>query len=281
MGGCCSTAGERTLPKVQENPTLVAKLPEHVEHHHVEKPKHEEHHEHHEEHHEHHEEHHEHHEEHHEHHEEHHEEVQQQAPEKEVHHHPHTEGVSLDEILLYDDILVIAHTSNKHSLHSHGLKYETGSKKQQVTAFEGRDDNDNWTIKGKHDSSKKHKHTGEVKYYDVIRLKHKLSKKYLSIHAGHGAPVSTDCQEVCAAEKKHDEVNWVIEPVEDYGTDSWNPQHEIRLRNEATGLYLHISQYNFELGNGDSQGEIYAAPKDDSADKWYVESKTTIQHSSH
>lgn len=277
MGGCCSTAGEGTLPK-KENPKLVAKLPEHGDHHHhhEEKPKHEEQHEHHKEHHE---EHHEKHEEHHEEHHEHHEEHQQQAPVKEVHHHPHTEGVSLDEILLYDDILVIADTTNRHTLHSHGLKYETGSKKQQVTAFSGRDDNDNWVIKGRHESGKKHKHTGEVKYFDVIRLKHVGTKKYLSIHTGHAAPVSSDNQEVCVAKKKHDEVNWVIEPAEDYGSESWNPQHEIRLRHEATGLYLHVSGYNFDLGNGDSQGEVIAAGKNESSDKWYVESKTTIQHS--
>jgi dolichyl-phosphate-mannose--protein O-mannosyl transferase len=189
--------------------------------------------------------------------------------------------VSLDEILLYDDILVIAHTSNRNSLHSHHLDYQTGSGHQQVTAFGGRDDNDNWIIKGKHESGKKHKHTGEVKYNDVIRLKHAFSKKYLSIHTGHAAPVSTDYQEVCAAKKKHDEVNWVIEPAEEYGSESWNPQHEIRLRHEATGLYLHISPNNFDLGNGDSQGEIYAAEKSETSDRWFVESKTTIQHSKH
>lgn len=125
-------------------------------------------------------------------------------------------------------------------LHSHDVKYGTGSGQQSVTAVKSADDhNSYWQIKQKPNTSGRPAERGEkIKCGDVIRLFHLATKRNLHSHS-FLSPLSNN-QEVSAFGDNGDGDegdNWIVECDEPY----WRRDESIRLKHEATKKYLHVS----------------------------------------
>ena len=99
------------------------------------------------------------------------------------------------EDLAYGMQLKLQHKGTGRRLHSHDSRYPGGSKQQQVTGFDGDDDNDWWVIKAAHGAAEPAAGT-RVTDGDVIRLQHSQTGRNLHSH-GITSPV-TKQQEVSA-----------------------------------------------------------------------------------
>eukprot|EP00966_Prymnesium_polylepis_P237499 5492871-Prymnesium_polylepis.1 len=90
----------------------------------------------------------------------------------------------------YGARIKLQHSSTGCRLHSHGSRYPTGSKQQQVTCFAGEDDNDWWMVKPRHGTAFDDELRGRpVATGDVIRLEHWETRRNLHSHnvVGHVA----------------------------------------------------------------------------------------------
>jgi dolichyl-phosphate-mannose--protein O-mannosyl transferase len=126
-------------------------------------------------------------------------------------------------------------------LHSHDVKYGTGSGQQSVTAVKNADDhNSYWQIKQKPNESKPAERGDRIKCGDVIRLFHLSTKRYLHSHL-FVSPLSNN-QEVSAFGENGDLTNdendnWIVDCDETY----WRRDESVRFKHELTKKYLHIS----------------------------------------
>lgn len=127
-------------------------------------------------------------------------------------------------------------------LHSHDVKYGTGSGQQSVTATQRQEDvNSHWLIKG---SSKKHCPRGQpVRCGDIIRLQHVSTAK--NLHSHHfSAPLSNGNQEVSAygVDGEGDSGdNWMAMCDGDY----WERDEKIMLKHMDTEVYLSVSGHKY------------------------------------
>jgi dolichyl-phosphate-mannose--protein O-mannosyl transferase len=122
----------------------------------------------------------------------------------------------------------LAHHDSGFRLHSHAVKYGSGSGQQSVTAFpEGDDSNSYFKVLGPF--GKEDCRRGEpVACGATLRLFHVNTQKYLHSHAGHAAPLSGS-QEVSAYEKTDAGDNWKVECVRS-GDKTWARERPVRLR---------------------------------------------------
>jgi len=126
-------------------------------------------------------------------------------------------------------------------LHSHDVKYGSGSGQQSVTGSSSPDDhNSYWVIRGPHGESMPR---GDiVKCGDRIRLQHLSTKRNLHSHFFQ-SPI-THQQEVSAFGENGDGDtgdNWIAK----CSTKYWNRKNKLRFQHDDTGLYLHISSEKF------------------------------------
>lgn len=128
-------------------------------------------------------------------------------------------------------------------LHSHDIKYGSGSGQQSVTAVENQDTNSYWSILGE---KNKHCNRGEpIECGSTIRLQHVQTRKFLHSHL-FKSPLSSQ-QEVSAFGNDGDTDtgdHWMVYCRSRY----WQKNESIRLKHADTGMWLSLS------------GNIYGRP---------------------
>lgn len=148
-------------------------------------------------------------------------------------------------------------------LHSHEVKYGSGSGQQSVTAIEQTDDvNSHWVVKGK---GGKICNRGEpVACGTTIRLEHLATKK--NLHSHHfPSPLSSN-QEVSAfgdSGEGDTGDNWVVVCSSDY----WERGGTIRLKHGDTDMFMSMSGHSYGRPIS-GQKEICAISYSDSNCYW-------------
>lgn len=164
----------------------------------------------------------------------------------------------------------LLHTATTRVLHSHDLGYghSRGSGQQQVTAYDGVDDNDLWRIKPAHghgdvvDGS-------SVQHGDTIRLEHLPTRRNLHSHPGFVSPVTAQQEVTCFGDAGEGDAgdDWRVE-VEGGGT--WVTGTTARLIHVATGCALHSHYGQYDAVNTADQQEVTAFAGRDANDLWQL-----------
>src|SRR6266545_741422 len=102
-------------------------------------------------------------------------------------------------LIEYGGVMKLQHVLTHRILHSHAFNYghNGSSGQQQVTAFEGYDDNDLWRVKEPHGQPEDHKLGQPVAHADLIRLEHTSTNRNLHSHAGFPSPVTRQQEVTC------------------------------------------------------------------------------------
>uniref|UniRef100_A0A1B6FVD8 MIR domain-containing protein n=1 Tax=Cuerna arida TaxID=1464854 RepID=A0A1B6FVD8_9HEMI len=134
-------------------------------------------------------------------------------------------------------VLKLLNTDYKVRLHSHDVKYGTGSGQQSVTGTESQEDvNSHWVIKGE---TKKQCIRGEpVKCGSSIRLTHLATNK--NLHSHHFSSPLSGNQEVSAYGNEGEGDtgdHWVVL----CDGDAWERDEKIMLKHVDTDVYLSVS----------------------------------------
>ncbi|XP_052812874.1 stromal cell-derived factor 2-like [Mya arenaria] len=144
-------------------------------------------------------------------------------------------------------------------LHSHDVKYGSGSSQQSVTAVESSDDhNSYWQVKAK---------TGTqcirgqpIKCGQTIRLLHLQTRR--NLHSHHfQSPLSHNLEVSAFGEdgEGDDGDNWVIV----CSGKHWSRKDKVRIKNVVTEHYLHVSGDTFGRPiSGQREVSAYASPND-------------------
>lgn len=138
------------------------------------------------------------------------------------------------------DVVKLSHVWTGRSLHSHGLAYTHpgSSGQQQVTAFDGSDDNDLWRLAAPHGNAVAVGDGHALRHGDVLRLRHVETGRNLHSHRRFPSPL-TGQQEVTAFGR--DGVgdagdDWRVEVD---GGGRWRAGSRVRLVHVGTGVSLH------------------------------------------
>lgn len=138
-------------------------------------------------------------------------------------------------------VVKLMNTNHRARLHSHDVKYGSGSQQQSVTAVDNSDDhNSHWQIIGPYNS---HCSRGEpVKCGDSIRLLHVATGKYLHSHF-FSSPLSHNLEVSCFGEDGKGDTgdNWVVV----CNGDNWQRDETVRFRHKDTDAFLHITGDTF------------------------------------
>jgi dolichyl-phosphate-mannose--protein O-mannosyl transferase len=125
------------------------------------------------------------------------------------------------------------------TLHSHAFNYghPGSSGQQQVTAFEGADDNDWWRVKGPDGQSEDFQQGQPIANGDVVRLQHAATARNLHSHAGFPSPVTGQQEVTCFGENGIGDGNdnWRVET----GGGAWQGNRRIKLIHVPTDCALH------------------------------------------
>jgi hypothetical protein len=140
----------------------------------------------------------------------------------------------------YGQTIKVSHLWTGRTLHSHALSYghAGGSGQQQVTCFEGADDNDLWRVKGPHGTAADHRSGEVVSHGDVVRLEHVLTRCNLHSHPGLPSPVTRQ-QEVTgfgSGGEGDSNDDWRVEVD---GGGPWDARRRVRLIHQNTDHALH------------------------------------------
>jgi dolichyl-phosphate-mannose--protein O-mannosyl transferase len=164
--------------------------------------------------------------------------------------------------LNFGDRIKLKHIATGNVLHSHQLTYYGGSRQQQVTCYNFRDDNDWWEIQAPFGGY------GPVQYGATIILRHVTTGLYLHSHFGHQSP-ATQQQEVTCYGGRDQNDNWVLSSVHNQqGYVSGGAQ--ILLTHVQTNKRLHSHANKYNLGNGDEQQEVTCYEFRDRNDEWSI-----------
>eukprot|EP01016_Furgasonia_blochmanni_P054353 TRINITY_DN8946_c0_g1_i1.p1 TRINITY_DN8946_c0_g1~~TRINITY_DN8946_c0_g1_i1.p1 ORF type:complete len:287 (+),score=21.37 TRINITY_DN8946_c0_g1_i1:221-1081(+) len=156
-------------------------------------------------------------------------------------------------------MIKLMHSETKWFLHSHNIKYPSGSKRQEVTSWWFRDDNDWWLVKSPRGDN--------LQSGSVIVLTHVATNRNLSSSEGFKSP-TTQQQEVCCVDRSavgEEEDQWVLTVSE--GDGLWRVGSVITLTHMATGRKLHSHGHVYSKRN---QGEVTCFGGGDSNDNWQV-----------
>merc|ERR1712159_675569 len=132
-------------------------------------------------------------------------------------------------------VIKLQHVSSGFRLHSHEVKYGSGSGQQSVTAYStGDDHNSYWLVQGA-DNTECAQGT-PVKNGDVIRLMHVSTKRNLHSHAVM-SPLTHQKEVSCFGEEGEGDQgdNWVVEVR---GSSVWDRSKPVKLKHQVTGNYL-------------------------------------------
>ncbi|XP_055387009.1 stromal cell-derived factor 2 [Condylostylus longicornis] len=128
-----------------------------------------------------------------------------------------------------------------YRLHSHDVKYGSGSGQQSVTAVDLKEDvNSHWYVKSK---IKKTCERGEpIKCGDIIRLEHLTTKKNLHSHY-FSSPLAGEQEVSCYGDDGEGDTGDHWEVI--CSGDNWERVTPIQLRHTDTGAYLGITGRTF------------------------------------
>ncbi|GFO12570.1 stromal cell-derived factor 2-like 1 [Plakobranchus ocellatus] len=137
--------------------------------------------------------------------------------------------------------LKVTNTASGVRLHSHDVKYGSGSGQQSVTGVDSSDDhNSYWQVRGKTGSVCQRGHP--VKCGQTIRLTHVATMK--NLHTHHFQSPLSHNQEVSAFgdNGEGDEGdNWMIVCTDKY----WSRSQRVRIKHVTTDHYLHVTGDTF------------------------------------
>jgi len=145
------------------------------------------------------------------------------------------------DVVTCGSVLKLQNIKFSSRLHSHDVKYGSGSGQQSVTGVEGVDDhNSYWQVKGKHGTSCKR---GEhIKCGTTIRLMHVNTRRNLHSHV-YSSHLSNG-QEVSAYGENgfgdHGD-DWTVS----CSTGTWKRDGEVRFKHVQTEVYLTISGHMY------------------------------------
>jgi len=146
----------------------------------------------------------------------------------------------------------LLHKSNQeYRLHSHNIKWGSGSGQQSVTAFPGTDDaNSLWGISEQYKTPLCLAGT-PIKCGDIIRLRHVTTKKYLHSHL-HNAPLSGRQEVSCFGENGSSDTgdNWRVECE---SGDFWLRTTPVTFTHIDTGKKL-FSRSSDQFNNNNCRG---------------------------
>ncbi|CAI5439259.1 unnamed protein product [Caenorhabditis angaria] len=147
-----------------------------------------------------------------------------------------------DDVVTWYSTIKLMNPNDGSRLHSHDVKYGSGSGQQSVTAVKTSDDiNSHWQLFPA--LNEQHKRGEAIKCDSKLRLKHLTTGTFL--HSHHfTAPLSKQHQEVSAfgSESESDSGDdWVVV----CNTDDWIESEQIKLRHVVTGSYLSLSGQQF------------------------------------
>ncbi|KAI0563070.1 Glycosyltransferase 39 [Gracilaria domingensis] len=141
----------------------------------------------------------------------------------------------------YGSTIKLEHAPTKYRLHSHDIKYGTGSEQQSVTAVSDKSDSNSfWIVRSAHGSDFIPSGTA-VKCGETFRLQHLNTGKNLHSHK-HQAPLNRDYEVSAYGELKGRWAegdtgdNWVLQCVS--RSESWKRGAQVRLHHVDTGYYL-------------------------------------------
>ncbi|WP_181009878.1 MIR domain-containing protein [Ornithinimicrobium sufpigmenti] len=173
--------------------------------------------------------------------------------------------------VLYGSTVKLSHTWTGRTLHSHALNYghPGSSRQQQVTAFEGADDNDLWRVKAAHGQPDNHQDGQPVRHGDTVRLEHVLTRRNLHSHSGHPSPVTRQQEVTCFGQGGVGDGNdnWRVE-LERPG--EWTAQARVRLIHQPTNHALHSHAGHSHPQWTAGQQEVTAFRDRDSNDWWTI-----------
>eukprot|EP00286_Rhodomonas_abbreviata_P023764 CAMPEP_0181293508 /NCGR_PEP_ID=MMETSP1101-20121128/3103_1 /TAXON_ID=46948 /ORGANISM="Rhodomonas abbreviata, Strain Caron Lab Isolate" /LENGTH=221 /DNA_ID=CAMNT_0023398101 /DNA_START=269 /DNA_END=934 /DNA_ORIENTATION=+ len=167
----------------------------------------------------------------------------------------------------------LQHIQTRFRLHSHDIKWGSGSAQQSVTAVSHKDDpNSLWKVSGAHGESCPQ--GAPVKHGQVVRLTHVQTKRNLHSHL-YQSPLSKQQEVSCFGDRGKGDTgdNWVVQ-VKD--GDYWKRGKRVRFMHKDTRAYLHThTNYKFDQSNcGQNcpiggQQEVTAYPQaDDELNFW-------------
>lgn len=139
-------------------------------------------------------------------------------------------------------VVKLLNVDYRSRLHSHDVKYGTGSGQQSVTGVENTDDvNSHWVLKGP--TGKVCKRGQDIKCGDTIRLQHVTTLK--NLHSHHfSSPLSSN-QEISAYGDDSGEGDsgdhWELI----CNGESWHRDDKVQLRHTDTRKFLGISGRSF------------------------------------
>jgi len=159
--------------------------------------------------------------------------------------------------------LKILNSEGNVRLHSHDVKYGSGSGQQSVTGVSSSDDhNSYWRVRGKTGVSCTR--GNPVKCGQTIRLTHVATKRNLHSHK-FSSPLSRNLEVSAFGEEGEGDEgdNWVIVCTSKY----WSRNDKVRIKHVATEHFLHVSGDTYGRPiNG--QSEISAYPSANANNYW-------------
>ena len=164
--------------------------------------------------------------------------------------------------LCYGARIKMRHVETGCRLHSHPHYYPEGSNQQQVTCFEGSDDNDWWLIKAEHDGEAK---SGTVNDGAIIRLEHCETNR--NLHSHEISSAVTGQGEVSCYGHGDANDNWRVD-YDEGPNDAFRLQH-VNTAGGGDGHYLHSHGLKYPDWGFDQQEVTNYAGKDDN-DLWVV-----------
>ncbi|XP_062520551.1 stromal cell-derived factor 2-like [Corticium candelabrum] len=160
-------------------------------------------------------------------------------------------------------VIKLAHIQSNVRLHSHEVRYGSGSGQQSVTGVTDTGDaNSYWVVKGTQD--KPCKRGVPIKCGTVIRLNHLQTRLNLHSHFFQ-SPLSNN-QEVSAFGENGEGDSgdyWTVQCDDDF----WRRDDIIHLKHKDTGRYLHASHNQFGRPIS-GQREICAIPSQGQDTLW-------------
>ncbi|XP_015905597.1 stromal cell-derived factor 2 [Parasteatoda tepidariorum] len=160
-------------------------------------------------------------------------------------------------------VIKLINNQLKVRLHSHEVKYGSGSGQQSVTAITDTDDvNSHWVVKGK--SGKTCKRGEPIPCGMTIRLEHLQTKKNLHSHHFH-SPLSSNQEVSCFGENGEGDTgdHWVVTCSSDF----WERNGNVRFKHADTDMWMAVSGNTYGRPIA-GQREVCALPYSDSNCFW-------------
>lgn len=172
-------------------------------------------------------------------------------------------------------VVKLLNTRHSVRLHSHDVKYGSGSGQQSVTGVDSADDaNSYWRIRGK--PNKVCQRGEPIQCGEAIRITHMKTGR--NLHSHHFSSPLSNHQEVSAFGEngEGDDLDvWAVQCGETY----WERDDAVRIKHVATEVFLSVTgeQYGQPIRG---QREVHGMPSPNQHNYWKVMEGVFIQPSS-